>query len=76
MIRNARIELFRRHGDGCYLTIFGHDLEPSPGRVDVPLSRDQAVELSLYLADMADSLGPGMVHRHHNGTTFAYRMRQ
>ena len=73
MIRNARIELFKRHGDGCYLTIFGNDEEPSPGRIDVPMSRDQALELAGELVSTADEFGPGMVERHRNGTTFAYR---
>ena len=76
MIRNARIELFRRHGDGCYLTIFGHDEEPSPGIVDVPMTRGQVYKLVDELSDMAESIGHGMVDRHRNGTTFSYRMRR
>lgn len=74
-MRIARIDLFERYGDGCYLTLFYAGQPPSAGHISVPLDRGQALELADELVSIADKLGPGMVERKPNGT-FAYRMRR
>ena len=72
-MRIDRIGLDERYGDGCYLTLFYAGQPPSAGHISVPLDREQALELADDLDDMSQRLGPGMVDRHRNGTTFSYR---
>jgi len=68
-----RIDLFRRCGDGCYLSVFFGGGDPV-GSVNVPLSRDQARELAGGLLGVADQLGPGVMER--GERSFSYRLRR
>lgn len=69
-----RVDVFERHGDGCYMTVFVGGERPTPGSISVPMSRDQARELAADLLDVADQLGPGVMER--SERSFSYRLRR
>lgn len=75
-MRIDRVDVDQRGGDGCYLLVYYAGKPPSAGWMAVPLDRGQALKLAGELVSISDELGPGMVDRHRNGTTFAYRMKR
>jgi len=71
-----RVDVFDRHGDGCYLAVFVGGERPTPGSISVTLSRDQAHELAAQLLETADELGPGVMERGRDDRSFSYRLRR